>query len=208
MFRLACVLVVCLLLAPPTYGQVSIDLSGSTGRGVNANTVRLTGTLLTPLPCCPPSAYTADFQWDPNLACLFPSAVVTGPNGPFLPDLTGAYVFNGTTMQTHCTNPTLNGTFSNTGIFHLTQRGDVLTGFGLLVFPHFGEVDSIGIDAVVTASAATGQIHQLLTNSGLLVKSSFTSTVDRPTLSLTSAGSVPALGCQFTSTGTASLAVP
>ncbi len=52
MQRIACTLVFLLLGTPSAYGQVAIDASTSTGRGVNATTVRLTGTLLTPIPCC------------------------------------------------------------------------------------------------------------------------------------------------------------
>lgn len=52
----------------PVSGQVLIDMSASAGLGVNAIAVRLTGTLLTPLPGLPAGDYTVDFQWDPSAA--------------------------------------------------------------------------------------------------------------------------------------------
>lgn len=59
----------------------------------------------------------------------------------------------------------------------------------------------------MTASAATGQL-QILNRLGLLGTGSFTSTVGGTTLSLTASGSFPAIGCQFSGTGLASLAGP
>ncbi len=205
MQRIACTLVVLLLGAPSAYGQVVIDASTSTGHGVNATTVRLTGTLLTPIPCCAPGAYTVDFQWDPSRAVLVPVAIVTGPNGPFLPNLTGTYSVSLNTTQTNCANPTFNGTFSAVGTVHLTQRGDTVTGFGGTISSG-GAVNGVGVDAVVTTSAATGQI-QLLSTLGVLGSGTFNSTVGTM-LNLTYGGSFPAVGCQFTGTGTASRVAP
>ena len=205
MQRIVCTLVFLLLGAPAAYGQVAIDASTSTGRGVNATTVRLTGTLLTPLPCCAPGGYTVDFQWDPSRAVLMPVAIVTGPAGPFLPNLTGTYSLSLTTTQTNCANPTFNGTFSAVGTVRLTQRGDTVTAFGGTVSSG-GAVNGVGVDAVVTASAATGQI-QLLSTLGVLGSGTFNSTVGT-TLNLSYSGSFPAVGCQFTGTGTAPRVAP
>lgn len=207
MRRITCGLLFLLLAAMPAYGQVAIDTSTTTGRGINTTTVRLTGTLLTPLPCCAPGQYTTDFQWDPNLAALVPVAFVTGPNGPFLPDLTGTYSLSLTMTQTNCANPAFNGTFSGIGTVRLTQHGDSVTGFGGVFYPATGDLDGVGVEAVVTASAATGQF-QLLNSLGLLGTGSFTSTVGGTTLSLTSSGSFPAIGCQFTGSGLAARTAP
>ncbi len=194
-----------LFVTTPAFGQVFIDASASTGRGVNATTVRLTGTLLTPLPGLPAGFYTADFLWDPNLLCLVPAAIVTGPAGPFLPNLTGTYSLNLTTTQTNCANPTLNGTSTAVGTVRLTQRGDTVTGFGGTVSSN-GAVNGVGVDAIVSASAAAGQI-QLLSTLGILGSGTVSSTVG-PTLNLSYNGSFPAVGCQFTGSGVASKVAP
>lgn len=200
-----CVVIALLVLPSSVYSQVVIDASQSVGRGIDATTVRLTGTLLTPLPCCPPGGYTLDFQWDPARLVLVPTTIVTGPAGPFLPNLTGTYSLSLTTTQTNCADPTLNGTFSAVGTVRLTQRGDTVTGFGATV-PSGGAVNGVGVDAVVTASAATGQI-QLLSTPGVLGSGTFNSTVGT-TLNLSYSGSFPAVGCQFTGIGAASRVAP
>ena len=207
MQRIACTLVFLLLGAPSAYGQVAIDASTSIGRGVNATTVRLTGTLLTPIPCCGPGGYTVDLQWDPSRAVLMPVAIVTGPNGPFLPNLTGTYSVSLTTTQTGCANPTFNRTSSGVGTVRLTQHGDAVTGFGGVFFPTSGALDGVGVEAVVTAAALTGQL-QLLSTQGLLGTGALTSTVGETSLNLSFAGSIPAIGCQFTGTGVASRVAP
>jgi len=191
-----------LLLATSAFGQVLIDTSNSRGRGVNATTIRVNGSLLTPLPCCPAGDYTVDLQWDPTLVALVPVNIVTGPVGPVVPSLGGIYNANLTLTQT-CANPALNGTFGGTGLLRLAQRGDFLTGFGGVVFPAISAVDGFGIEATVTASAATGQV-EVVTQNGNLGTGSFTSTVGVPTIGFNFSGSIPASACQFSGSGNAS----
>lgn len=196
-----------LFVTTPAFGQVFIDASTSSGRGVNATTVRLTGTLLTPLPGLPAGPYTVDFQWDPSLVCLEPVAIVTGPNGPFLPNLTGTYAVSLTSTQFGCANPAFNITASASGTMRLTQRGDSLTGFGGVFFPATGAIDGVGVEAVVSPGSATGQL-QLLSTLGLLGIGTVSSTIAGSTLNLSFTGSTPAIGCQFTGSGVASKVAP
>ncbi len=196
-----------LFVATPAFGQVFIDASTSSGRGVNATTVRLTGTLLTPLPGLPAGPYTADFQWDPSLVCLVPAAIVTGPLGPFLPDLTGTYSVTLTSTQFGCANPLFNITASASGTMRLTQQGDSLAGFGGVFFPSTGTIDGVGVEGVVAPGSVTGQL-QLLSTSGLLGGGSVFGAIAGSTLNLSFTGSTPAIGCQFTGTGVASRVAP
>ncbi len=201
MVRVVYGLALSLLVAPVAYAQVLIDTSNSRGRGVNATTIRVNGSLLTPLPCCPAGDYTVDLQWNPTLAALVPVNIVTGPAGPVVPSLGGIYNANLMLTQT-CTNPALNGTFGGTGLLRLAQRGDFLTGFGGVVFPVISAVDGFGIEATVTATAATGQV-EVVTPNGNLGTGSFTSTVGVPSISFNFSGSIPGAGCQFSGTGNA-----
>jgi len=201
------VVFVLVFLSPTlTFGQVLIDTSSSIGRGVDATTVRLTATLLTPLPGLPAGGYTADFQWDPLALCLAPVEIVTGPAGPFLPNLTGTYSVSLASTRFGCANPLLNQTSSAVGIMRLTQHGDSVTGFGWAVAPGGGSPSGVGIEAVVTATNVTGQF-QLLTTQGLLGTGTMTSTVGT-VLNLSFTGSYPAIGCQFTGSGAASKVAP
>jgi len=207
MRRPTLLLLLSLFVATTAFGQVFIDASTSTGRGVNATTVRLTATLLTPLPGLPAGGYTADFQWNPSLLCLVPTTIVTGPLGPFLPDLTGTYSVSFTNTQTGCANPTFNGTALGIGSMRLTQKGDILDGFGGVLFPSTGSVNVLGIDGVVTPAVVSGQI-QLLTTQGILGTGTLASTISGATLGLSYAGSIPAIGCQASGFGMATRVAP
>lgn len=199
-------MLIFLVGAQPAYGQVAVDFSASTGRGVNTNTVRLTGTLATPAPCCAPGEYTADFQWDPFGLVLVPVAIVTGPTGPSLPNLTGTYNLSLTATQT-CTNPSFNGTFLGSGLIRFTQRGDSVRGFGGVFFPVTGNIDGVGVEMVVTPTGATGQI-QILTEQAILGTATVTSTVGSSTLNLGFSGNFPTVGCQFIGAGVAAQVTP
>jgi len=207
MIRPALLLLLSVFAATPAFGQVFIDASTSTGRGVNATTVRLTGSLLTPLPGLPAGPYTVDFQWDPSLLCLVPATIVTGPLGPFLPNLTGTYSVSLTSTQFGCANPVFNITASASGTMRLTQRGDSLSGFGGVFFPATGAIDGVGVEAVVSAASVAGQL-QLLSTQGLLGTGSVFSAIVGSTLNLNFTGSTPAVGCQFTGSGVASKVAP